>query len=258
MCVALPFHRPGSDQVGCSRQPARKGPAVSAGLTPLTHEAVFFPRPGGDYGRCSRPCAQGRASRLSRLGISYVRCSAIVPAASTPGTAISACEKGQQRQQVSHLSCSMQRLAVAPGGSTCCAAVRAREKGQRDQQALQLSRARQRHVAVPDGFTCWAAVRAGEKAQLCQLDSRQQFRQADDHLHSSAGRGSRTETVQPSEHAIEPAVPAGITSLTSDAAPRHRAGCDHTHSAAISAGEEVWRCLQASAACWDRSVSGRS
>jgi len=133
--------------------------------------------------------------------------------------------------------------------------VRATKGGQRRQQALHLSRAMPRQAILPEVITCRAAASACEKgasgvsrpyiscerggAMLsCRMRSRTvqpsggQQRQRSFISHERYGaRPScrvRPRTVQPSVRAKKggPAASAGFTSLTSNAAPRYRAGCD--------------------------------
>jgi len=151
-----------------------------------THEAGPGLRPGCGHGQRSRPGAQGRASRFGRPDISYVRCSGIVPVASTYVATVSARGKVLQRQQASTL-----RFTAAPCRGAGCDLVRCSRQGVR------------KGPAGPAGLTAPTGDAApGHRAE------------------GGYGLGSRQRVRK------GPAVSAGLTSFTGGVAPGHRPGGD--------------------------------
>jgi len=200
--AAAPCHPAGCDHVLCSRQCARGGSAASPGPTPLTSGAAPRHRAERDFARRSHPCVR-KGGQQRQQALQLLRASrrhAIVPNVISFGATFSAGRRGGQHRQLAlYLSRAWQRHAVMPEAFAHCAAVSSRGKSQQRLQALHPWRAVRRHAIVPNVTSLGAAIRA-------------------------CGKG--------------PAASAGPTSLTSDAAPCHRAGCDHV-LCAVSACESV-------------------
>jgi len=125
-------------------------------------------------------------------------------------------QKGQQHQQALLLLRALKRHAIVPDVITYGAAISVSNKCQRHQQASYLLRARRRYAIAPAVIACSTAI------SVCVMSK--QHQQALHLLRAMQCQAIASDEVT-YRAALRPAASAGLTSLSCDAVPCHRAGC---------------------------------